>query len=79
MEKIEIISSIETPLEKEKVRLNKNINAITKVYAIAKYLKEQNRIDDDLWYSILELIDEKRNELYYENEIGYFNSNNRKL
>ena len=35
------------------IRLNQNVNPETKVYRIARQLREQNRIDTDLWYSIL--------------------------
>lgn len=35
------------------ILLNKNINPETKVYCIARQLREQNRIDADLWYAIL--------------------------
>lgn len=42
---------------RQEIRLDKNLNPETKVYRIARQLKEQHKMDVDLWYSILELKD----------------------
>jgi len=43
------------------IRLNQNINPETKVYCIARQLRDHNRINIDLWYAILELKDKHIN------------------
>jgi hypothetical protein len=42
---------------------NKDITPINKVYNIARNLRANNRISSELWYAILELKDERLNEI----------------
>ena len=56
--------------ELDNILLNANINSITKVYRIAKKLKDSKRINDQLWYAILEMKDDNINNIMFslENE-----------
>ena len=48
--------------------LDKDINTVTKVYRIAKELKKESRINDQLWYAILELKNENFKNIIFEEE-----------
>ena len=50
----------------QQIRLDKNLNAITKVYRIAKELKNENKIDTDLYYAILEMKDENLDKITFD-------------
>lgn len=54
--------------ELDNILLNANINSITKVYRIAKKLKEQNQINDQLWYAILEMKDDNIENIMFSSE-----------
>lgn len=47
------------------ILLDKDINTVTKVYRIARELKKENRINDILWYAILELKNENIKNIYF--------------
>lgn len=52
----------------DNILLDKDINVVTKVYRIAKELKKENRINDQLWYAILELKNENIKNIIFEEE-----------
>ena len=51
-----------------KILLNKELNPETKVYRIARELKNENRINDELWYAILELKDKHLKDIVFKKE-----------
>lgn len=52
-------------MTKEEIRLS-NFNPETKVYQIARQLREQDKIDVDLWYAILELKDKHMKDILFQ-------------
>jgi len=54
--------------ELDNILLNDDINSITKVYSIAKKLKEDNKIPDQLWYAILEMKDDNIKNIMFSSE-----------
>lgn len=54
--------------ELDNILLNDNINSITKVYRIAKKLKEEKRINEQLWYAILEMKDDNIKNIMFSSE-----------
>ncbi len=56
--------------ELDNILLNDNINSITKVYRIARKLKEYNKINDQLWYAILEMKNDHIKNIMFSSENG---------
>lgn len=54
--------------ELDNILLDTNINSITKVYRIAKKLKVDNKINDQLWYAILEMKDDNIKNIMISSE-----------
>ena len=50
----------------DSILLNKQLNAVTKVYRIAKELEKENQINTQLLYAILELKDENIKDIMFE-------------
>lgn len=57
---------------KKQIRCDDSLNPETKVYLIGRYLHENGKIDDDLWYSILELKDKHFCDIQIEYDYEYF-------
>jgi hypothetical protein len=51
------------PLNNTQILHSKDITPLNKVYNIARNLREEGRISPELWYAILELKDERLNEI----------------
>ena len=56
------------------ILMNKELNGMTKVLWIARKLREEQAINDDLYYAILEMKDQNLSSIILdgENDLDYF-------